>query len=44
MRCPERLLVMHDLWQIDVELMCKASLARSRPVTAIREALETAAE
>jgi DNA-binding transcriptional LysR family regulator len=35
----EQLPLKHDLWEIDTELMCKASLAASRPVKAIRDAL-----
>lgn len=31
--------VEHELWHIDIELMCKVSLFESRPVTAIRTAL-----
>jgi DNA-binding transcriptional LysR family regulator len=34
-----RLPVEHELWHIDIELMCKISLFESRPVTAIRRAL-----
>jgi DNA-binding transcriptional LysR family regulator len=35
----DRLPVQHDLWQIEIALMCKESLIGSRPVAAIREAL-----
>lgn len=35
----EQIPLKHDLWELEVELMCKASLTTSRPVTAIRDAL-----
>jgi DNA-binding transcriptional LysR family regulator len=33
----------HPLWQIDIDLMCKARFATSRPVSAIRSSLIAAA-
>lgn len=35
----ESLPVKHDLWSIEIALMCKGSLVNSRPVSTIREAL-----
>ncbi|MCT7378153.1 LysR family transcriptional regulator [Chelativorans salis] len=35
----DRLPVQHDLWQIEIALMCKESLIGSRPISAIKEAL-----
>jgi DNA-binding transcriptional LysR family regulator len=29
----------HDLWELEIDLMCKSSLTASRPIAAIREAL-----
>lgn len=35
----EQLPVKHDFWHLDIDLMCKSSISRSRPVSAITEAL-----
>ena len=33
----DQLAVQHDLWQIEIEMMCRGSLSGSRPVSAVRD-------
>ncbi|MFC1458238.1 LysR family transcriptional regulator [Microvirga arabica] len=35
----DRLTIHHDLWQLDIGLVCKSTLSTTRPVVAIRDAL-----